>query len=107
MNCWEYKKCGREAGGFKSEEFGICPVFLEDSVNGINNGKNGGRCCWVVAGSFCGGKIQGTFADKVTNCLFCDFYKLVWKEEQEKGYKTPVEILKILKEKKDENNTEQ
>jgi hypothetical protein len=26
LNCWELKKCGREAGGAKSNEMGICPA---------------------------------------------------------------------------------
>ncbi|HEY6010114.1 MAG TPA: hypothetical protein VIX18_01485, partial [Nitrospirota bacterium] len=38
--------------------------------------------CWVVAGSLCGGKIQGTFAEKLSNCLRCDFYNLVKSEEE-------------------------
>jgi len=25
LNCWEFKKCGREPGGEKASELGICP----------------------------------------------------------------------------------
>ena len=28
-----------------------------------------------VAGTLCGGKVQGTFALKLGNCQKCDFYK--------------------------------
>ena len=46
-------------------------------VDGMNSGKNGGRTCWALTGTLCGGKVQGTFAAKVANCMGCDFYKLV------------------------------
>lgn len=79
-NCWQHKKCGREPGGAKVQEFGVCPASTVTSVNGIHEGTNGGRCCWVVAGTFCGGKVQGTFSAKLANCMDCDFYKLVVRE---------------------------
>ncbi len=81
LNCWEYMKCGRETGGDKTGEFGVCPAATDKSFNGLKNGKNAGRLCWAVAGTFCGGKIQGAFADKRNSCIKCDFYKLVLKEE--------------------------
>jgi hypothetical protein len=84
LNCWEYKKCGREPGGAKVSELGVCPSTTETGVDGVNSGKNGGRVCWVVAGTFCRGKVQGTLAQKLSSCLTCDFYKLVADEEEEK-----------------------
>ena len=81
QNCWEYKQCGREPGGAKVDELGVCPVPQEQSVNGINRGKNAGRVCWTVSGSLCGGQVQGSFAQKQENCLKCDFYKGVMKQE--------------------------
>jgi len=84
MNCWEFKKCGREAGGANAAEFGVCPAFIEKRLDGIHGGVSAGRACWVIAGTYCGGTIQGTFAEKEHNCLACDFYKLVRKEEGEK-----------------------
>jgi hypothetical protein len=41
LNWWEFKKCGREPGGAKAAELGICPSASETRVDGINNGKNG------------------------------------------------------------------
>ncbi len=70
LNCWEYKKCGREKGGSKAAELGICPCYPDH-----------GRDCWFVAGTLCGGKIQGTYAQKLTNCWRCDFMNAVKKEE--------------------------
>ncbi len=81
QNCWEYKKCGREPGGNKTEELGVCPSTTDTSSNGLNGGDNAGRICWAVAGTFCGNKVQGTFAEKKTTCMSCDFHKNVREEE--------------------------
>ena len=81
MNCWQFKKCGREAGGLKSFEMGVCSASTDSSYNGSNGGSNAGRHCWRIAGTLCGGKVQGTYASKLTNCVACDFYKTVVKEE--------------------------
>lgn len=89
INCWEFKKCGRENGGAKVHELGVCPSAIAVNMNGLNNGNNGGRICWVIAGSFCGGKVQGTFAEKQPVCMSCDFYKKVVSEE-------PVETFKLM-----------
>jgi len=81
QNCWEYKKCGREPNGLKVAEFGVCPAALETRTDGINFGKNGGRSCWAITGTLCGGSVQGSFAVKLGNCLKCEFYQLVGLEE--------------------------
>lgn len=81
LNCWQHKKCGREPGGTKVAELGICPAAVETRTNGLNGGKNGGRACWAIAGTLCGGKVQGTFASKLENCLKCEFYIETRKEE--------------------------
>ncbi len=81
MNCWEYKKCGRESGGSKVFELGICPASIDMSCDGVNHGRNGGRICWAIAGTYCGGEKQGTYAKKALTCIACDFYKLISNEE--------------------------
>jgi hypothetical protein len=81
QNCWETKKCGRQVGGEKVGELGVCPAFTEIRTNGINGGQNGGRACWALAGTFCGGQVQGSFAAKFTNCTECEHYKAVLAEE--------------------------
>ena len=97
INCWENKQCGREPGGSKVKELGICPAATEKRVNKINNGINGGRSCWAVAGTLCGGKVNGTAALKILNCMQCYFYKMVWKEENLEGtYTKPADIIKML-----------
>jgi hypothetical protein len=57
--CWEFMKCGRDVNSEVK-----CPAH-----------PNFGRSCWVVAGTFCEGKAQGTFAQKYEDCKKCEFYK--------------------------------
>jgi hypothetical protein len=80
-NCWEFKGCGREPGGKYAKDLGVCPAAQEKRLEGIHGGEKAGRACWVVAGTFCGGEVQGTFAKKLQDCQKCDFYELVKKEE--------------------------
>lgn len=87
LNCWEIKKCGREPGGAKSGELGVCPASTETSSNGINCGKNGGRLCWSIAGTFCGGKVQGNFAQKQVSCMSCEVFKQVKNDEGQENFK--------------------
>jgi hypothetical protein len=81
QNCWEFKKCGREPGGVKAKELGVCPASEDSRTTGINRGVNGGRVCWAMTGTLCGGQVQGTFAMKFANCMECQFFKLVVREE--------------------------
>jgi two-component system NtrC family sensor kinase len=59
LKCWEYMKCGRDKDATSK-----CPAH-----------PHFGNVCWVVAGTFCEGKVQGTFAQKYENCGKCDFYQ--------------------------------
>ncbi|MBF0329579.1 MAG: GGDEF domain-containing protein [Nitrospirae bacterium] len=52
--CWEEKNCDKE----------VCPV----------HSKNEHLRCWQIAGTYCGGKVQGFFAEKYKNCKACDIY---------------------------------
>jgi len=54
VKCWEVKACGKED----------CPAF----------GSTDARC-WLVAGTMCGGKPQGKFAQKFGSCVECDVYQ--------------------------------
>ena len=81
LNCWEFKKCGREPLGAKAKELGVCPASTESRTQGVNGGKRGGRACWAVAGTLCGGKVQGTHAAKEGQCTACDFFRSVRQEE--------------------------
>ncbi len=81
LNCWEFKKCGREPNGTNVHNLGICIAATDDRLDGVHGGSNGGRACWVIAGTLCKGEVQGTFAQKFSNCEVCDFYNKVMKEE--------------------------
>ncbi|MFZ2634249.1 MAG: protein kinase [Desulfosalsimonadaceae bacterium] len=81
LDCWEFMNCGRAPGGDNVSELGLCPAATDDSFTGINSGNCGGRFCWAVAGTLCGGEVQGTFAEKRDSCVNCDFYKRVQAEQ--------------------------
>ncbi len=59
--CWELMQCGRDKDASLK-----CPAY-----------PHFGRICWAVAGTFCKGKTQGTFAQKSEDCKQCLFYQMV------------------------------
>ncbi|MFC1844282.1 two-CW domain-containing protein [Thermodesulfobacteriota bacterium] len=65
LNCWEMKKCERQKGGKKASELGECIASKEGM----------GHSCWAVAGTLCGGEIQGTIAQKIGYCTSCEVYQ--------------------------------
>jgi len=81
LNCWEFQKCGREPGGHAVGDQGTCPAAAESTLDGVHGGRNSGRTCWVLAGTFCSGQVAGTVAKKLSNCVECPFYQLVIREE--------------------------
>jgi hypothetical protein len=81
LNCWEFKNCGRQPQGHNVHMLGYCPASLDTRLDDTHDGVNGGRACWVVAGTFCGGVEQGTFTKKYNSCKECDFYRKVRDEE--------------------------
>jgi hypothetical protein len=84
-NCWEIKSCGRNAGGANVRELGMCIAAREGM----------GHSCWVIAGTLCGGKVQGTAARKEDNCINCEVYKtyhrVIGTQGKEIGKLFPVE----------------
>jgi len=83
-HCWEVKNCGRERGGSRESELGVCPASTCKECDKINGGKMGGRLCWALAGTLCGNRVAGTFAQKKASCTSCEFFKLVKEEERER-----------------------
>jgi hypothetical protein len=96
MNRWEFMRCGRQPGGNKVAQLGVCRAAIASDAHGLNGGLNGGRVCWVVRGTLCGGTVQRTFAAKMSRCTSCEFYKLV-KEEEGEGYLDSASLLKIIR----------
>jgi hypothetical protein len=97
QNCWEFTGCGKNISGFTSDEFGVCPAFNCKILNHVHGGMNGGRACWMVTGTMCNNKIQGSYRFKEKNCSRCDFFQLVKKEET--GQYVQPEVLLALAEK--------
>ena len=81
LDCWEAMQCGREPGGDRVAEMGVCPAALERRLDGVLGGTNAGRCCWLVAGTFCKGEPAGTFAKRLSTCRDCEFFERVHAEE--------------------------
>lgn len=90
LNCWEFKGCGREPGGNKVAELGVCPAATLSSADGIHGGRNGGRACWGIVGTLCAGQMQDSLAAKLHHCVGCDFRNVVSQEES--SVLTPPEI---------------
>jgi hypothetical protein len=97
-NCWEIMRCGREPMGENVEKHGICPAATFDLLNGVHGGKNAGRVCWIIAGTMCGGEIEGSFAKKYKDCRECSFYQQVKKEEGSEFLLT-IDLLRWFAEK--------
>ena len=60
MNCWEFYHC-------PVERQLLCPAFT----------LSAGRACWLIAGTLCGGTMQGGNAKRLGRCHLCDFYSQV------------------------------
>jgi len=95
LNCWEFKQCGREPGGRLATDLGECPAATVATIDGVHDGRNGGRACWVVTGSLCNGERQGTFAQKYDSCATCDFYTYVQKGQKGDFTFSPVLLKKL------------
>ena len=79
MNCWEYKQCGREKDGVHAKKKGVCSAYPDH-----------GKECARVAGTLCGGKVQGEFVMRFLSCVKCDFYQ---SEHYDKSYGRVKEIV--------------
>ena len=64
MNCWEFRKCGRQKGGDRADEMGVCPAYPDH-----------GRSCARIPGTMCDGAVQGDFVLKFPTCIRCEYYK--------------------------------
>ena len=79
LNCWEAMKCGRDPGGSAAGD--ACPAALDQTADALNGGKNGGRICWAIAGTFCFGRCQPSVPRKHSLCRSCRFLRQVKLEE--------------------------
>lgn len=58
LKCWEVKHCTQVG----------CPSYKSENLR-----------CWQVSGTFCGGKVQGFFANKFGDCRKCEVYQNAFK----------------------------
>lgn len=105
-NCWEIKKCGREAGGKNVTKDGICPAASTEM----------GHSCWIIAGSLNDGAPFCPNASKGNSCVNCDVFNFYKRNENLNSAKLeelfPIEAEKYKKimlntfkfEKKDKKN---
>ena len=80
LNCWEFKKCGREPGGRNILQYGVCSIPVAIDCDGINGGKNGGRACWLWRELACVKIMQKCSVQEIRECRECDFYLFVKKK---------------------------
>ncbi len=81
MNCWEFVKCGRELGGKKAKELGVCPAATSPHADGLNGGINGGRICWAIVGIYSCHIGKASLSQRDVLCSDCAFYKKVLSEQ--------------------------
>jgi hypothetical protein len=67
--------CGREPNGKNVSQYGVCQVATETTLNGVHNGKNGGRCCWIIVEYAASNSEYPFCTGKAAECVTCDFYK--------------------------------
>lgn len=67
----------------KNGEGGSCSVLLASDFDGVNRGRYGGRFCWAVSVYVSSDhpSIKKAFAEKISNCIHCRFFKMVQDEE--------------------------
>jgi hypothetical protein len=100
-NCWEFMKCGREVGGDRTVELGICSVSSEFSADGLNGGINGGRICWIIDENGCNSNLMHRF----DYCFQCEFrYRVMNEEGLINVCKTTGFFLRNLSDRKDLSN---
>lgn len=83
LNCWEFMNCGKGPDEHYKEGESPCPAATASEADGIHDGMNGGRSCWVITGTHCQSLNDGRPSDKFSQCVECAFYNLVISEEGE------------------------
>lgn len=72
LSCWEFMRCGREAGGENADKFGVCPAYPFH-----------GQQCANVIGTFCD-LVKVLQTSKHEDCQECPFYNSMHFDENAK-----------------------
>jgi len=84
VKCWEMKNCGEVN----------CPAY-----------KNTCGRCWLIAGTMCGGEVQGKYALKYETCCECEVYRnAVFRDPMGEVYEHILTLVHSLKTKQEELN---
>ena len=94
-NCWEFMQCGRQPGGPHERDLGPCPASTDKRLDGVHHGVSAGRACWIVSGTLCRGRAEGIYAQKLSSCRTCGFYRRV-REEECPAFQSSAELLARL-----------
>ena len=71
VNCLEVKSCGFDRAGPGRQ---ACPAATYERADGFLGGRNGGRACFFIPGTFCGGEGPCSTKDKAVRCMNCKFF---------------------------------
>jgi hypothetical protein len=71
--------CGREPGGIRADQEGICPAAQNSRYQGINGGQASGRFCWTEPDTNC----KKFLEESDGGCMLCSFFTRVLHEEGE------------------------
>jgi hypothetical protein len=82
MNCWEFRRCGREPGGRLASQEGVCRAAVYEPADGYLGGTNGGTACCFIKGTVCeeSRHHQATYRGKSEGCWDCAFYRMLRRE---------------------------
>jgi len=84
VKCWEIKQCDEQG----------CPAHMNTC----------GRC-WLIAGTMCGGEVQGKYAQKYKTCCECSVYQEgVFKDPMAEVYEHVITLVHSLKSKQEDLN---
>lgn len=73
--CWEFKKCGREHGGARVAELGVCPVANFIKLANSVHGQSAVRACWAAKAPKPGTEDDIESSDRISNCVNCEYYR--------------------------------
>ncbi|MBF0357065.1 MAG: hypothetical protein HQL70_00585 [Magnetococcales bacterium] len=73
VNCWDFQRCGFGPKECKGDDDKICPAASHKHADGFLGGENGGRACYFIADTICGGSPM-TPEQKKERCNSCSFF---------------------------------